>query len=160
MVTREFLKSVELFADLRDEDAVALAAIAKEEVFRKGDVVFREREAGEKIYVVMAGVVEISTAGPGEGRSYCLARLERGEVLGEMAVFDRGPRSASAAAGVVPETRLAAWPAADFQKFLADRPAAAAALLGPFVRKLSARLRITSDAVRVLLRALEPAAGK
>jgi CRP/FNR family cyclic AMP-dependent transcriptional regulator len=61
--------------------------------------VFRERDPGGKLYLVLAGVVEVSKAGTP------LACLGRGEILGEIAAFDGGPRSA--AAGVIAETRLA-----------------------------------------------------
>jgi CRP-like cAMP-binding protein len=157
MLTKEFLRSVDLFAELSDDDAAALAALARPETYAKGQAVFREREAGDRFYVVLSGVVEVSKAPPGGGRPVRLARLERGETLGEMATFDAGPRSATATAAVVPETRLAAWDAAAFRKFLAERPRAAAAVLGALVRKLSGRLRATSEAVHTLLRALEGA---
>ena len=150
MVSRDFLRSVELFASLKDGDAEALAALAKEEVFRKGQAVFRERDPGGKIYVVLSGVIEVTKSSPG-GRSHAVARLERGEVLGEMAAFDGGPRSAAATAAVVPETRLAAWDQEDFHGFLASRPQAAAPLLGALLRKMSRRLRATSEAVQALL---------
>jgi len=157
MVTKEFLRSVDLFAGLGDEDAGALAALAREDTCRKGQVVFHERDPGDRFYVVISGVIEVSKAPPGRGRPVCLARLERGETLGEMATFDAGPRSASAVAAVVPETRLASWDGAAFRRFLAERPRAAAVVLGALVRKLSGRLRATSEAVQTLLRALEGA---
>lgn len=150
MISRDFLRSVELFAALRTEDAEALAALAKEEVFRKGQTVFRERDPGGKIYVVLSGVIEVSKASPG-GRAHAVARLERGEVLGEMAAFDGGPRSATATAAVVPETRLASWDQEDFHGFLSSRPQAATLVLGALLRKMSRRLRLTSEAVQSLL---------
>ncbi len=150
MISRDFLRSVELFAALRTEDAEALAALAKEEVFRKGQAVFRERDPGGKIHVVLSGVIEVSKSSPG-GRSHAVARLERGEVLGEMASFDGGPRSATATAAVVPETRLASWDQEDFHGFLASRPQAATLVLGALLRKMSRRLRVTSEAVQQLL---------
>lgn len=150
MISRDFLRSVELFAALQDADAEALAALAKEEVFRKGEAVFRERDPGGKVHVVLSGVVEVTKSSPG-GRSHAVARLERGEVLGEMAAFDGGPRSATATAAVVPETRLAAWDQEDFHGFLFSRPQAATLVLGALLRKMSRRLRVTSEAVQTLL---------
>lgn len=155
MITREFLKSLDLFRDLQDGDAASLAGLGREEVFRKGEVVFRERDAANKVYVVMSGVVEVTKGGTGGGKPAVLARLERGEVLGEVAAFDGGPRSATAAAAVVPETRLAVWGIPDFRRFLSERPAAAASVSAALLRKLSARLRQTSEAVHTLLRAIE-----
>jgi CRP-like cAMP-binding protein len=154
MVTREFLESVELFSALAPEDAGALAALAREEIFPKGQAIFRERDPGNRIYVVIAGVVEVSKAAPGAGRSIPIARLERGAILGEIAAFDGGTRSATATATVVPETRLASWDTASFQEFLSARPQAGLVILGGLLRKMSRRLRETSEAVHTLVRTL------
>ena len=70
-----------------------------------------------------------------------LARLGRGEILGEIAAFDGGPRSASAVAGVVAETHLASWDVAAFHKYLAARPQAAVLILTGLLKKLGTRLR-------------------
>ncbi|MBI3857695.1 MAG: cyclic nucleotide-binding domain-containing protein, partial [Planctomycetes bacterium] len=140
MITRDFLKSVELFSALSPPDADALVSLAQEEVFQKGQTVFRERDPGGKLYLVLTGVVEVSKAS-GIGAPLPLARLGRGEILGEIAAFDGGPRSATATAGVVAETRLAAWDIAAFQKYLASRPQAALVILSGLLRKVGARLR-------------------
>lgn len=155
MLTRDFVRSVPLFSALSDADAEALAALGKEEVFRKGQTVFREREPGGRLYLVLTGVVEIAVSGPGGRHPVPVARLERGEVLGELGAFDGGPRSATATAALVPETRLAAFDVEDFLAFLAARPAAAADLLGRLLRVVAGRLRRTSEALQVFARALQ-----
>ena len=153
MITRDFLKAVELFSALAPADADALAALAQEEVFQKGQTVFRERDAGGKLYLVLSGVIEVSKAAAG-GPPLPLARLGRGEILGEIAAFDGGPRSATATAGVVAETHLASWDVASFQRYLAARPQAALLIMSGLLRKVGARLRQTSEAVQTLVRAL------
>src|SRR5436189_216191 len=80
------------------------------------------------------GVVEVSKSATG-GAAVPLARLGRGEVLGEIAAFDGGPRSATAVAGVVAETRLLAWDMPGFQRYLAARPPAALIILSGLLRK-------------------------
>lgn len=155
VITRDFLNSVEIFAALSPEDADALAAIGREEVYRKGETVFRERDAAEKLYVVASGVVEVTKSAPADARAHRLARLERGEVLGEISTFDRGPRSATATAAVVPETRLISWSIADFHAYLAGRPAAASSIMASLLRKMGQRLRQASEGIHTLLRALE-----
>ena len=153
MLSRDFLRSAPLFSALGDADADALAALGREEAYRKGQAIFREGEASGKIYLVVCGVVEISKSAPGLARPTALARLERGDILGEVSAFDGAPRSATASAAVVPETRVAVWDMEDFQSFLSSRPAVAAEILRRLVRALGERLRKTSDAVQVLLRA-------
>ena len=155
MITRDFLKSVEIFAALSDEDLGALAAIGAEEVYKKGQPIFREREPAEKLFVVVSGVVEVVKSAPGDARIHRLARLERGEILGEISAFDRGPRSATAVAAVVPETRLLAFALAEFQAYLAKRPQAAIPIQAALLRKMGQRLRQASEGIHTLLRALE-----
>jgi len=153
MVTRDFLKTVELFSGLTPADADALASLAQEEVFQKGQTVFRERDPGGKLYLVLTGVIDVSKTAPG-GALLPLARLGRGEILGEIAAFDGGPRSATAIAGVVAETHLVSWDVAAFHRYLSARPQAALPILTGLLKKLGARLRLTSEAVQTLVRGL------
>ncbi len=67
-----------------------------------GDLLFSEGEQGERAYVVEDGVVEVVKQ-TSEG-SVTLARLGHGEIVGEMALFDNAPRSATVVA--VEETTL------------------------------------------------------
>ena len=154
MLTREFLRTVDLFAPLSDRDADALIGIGREEVFLKGQTVFREKDAGGKLYLVLSGVVEIAKAPLSSGPLTSLARLGRGEIVGEIAAFDGGPRSANATAAVVHETRLFAWDMIEFNRYLSGRPQAALIILSGLLKKLGGRLRKTSEAVQTLVRAL------
>ncbi len=156
MITREFLREVEIFRGLSDEQADKLLKLAREEVFRKGDVVFRERDPGTKIYIVLAGVVEICKTGRGgDAKSLRLTRLERGEIFGELLLFDDAPRSATAQAAVSPETRVAAWEIPALRALFDQDAALSNRVLRAIVGKLSQRLRATSDAVMTLLRTLD-----
>jgi len=154
MLTREFLRTVDLFAPLSDRDADALIGIGREEVFQKGQTVFREKDAGSKLYLVLSGVVEITKAPLNSGPPTSLARLGRGEIVGEIAAFDGGPRSSTATAAVVHETRLFAWDMVEFNRYLSARPQAALIILSGLLKKLGGRLRKTSEAVQTLVRAL------
>ncbi len=154
MLTREFLRTVDLFAPLSDKDADALIQIGKEETYQKGQPVFREKDAGGKIYLVLSGVVEIMKSGTATTPVMTLARLGRGEILGEIAAFDGGPRSATAMAAVVHESRVFAWEMVEFNRYLGARPQAALIILSGLLKKLGCRLRKTSEAVQTLVRAL------
>lgn len=74
-----------------------LASLSKEERLKPGQVIFREGEPGDKMYVVLDGEVMISKLIPGVGEE-ALAFLGRGDYFGEMALIDRLPRSAEAKA--------------------------------------------------------------
>ena len=65
-------------------------------IFPDGEIIFREGDEGDRMYVIQSGKVRITKKTP-EG-DVTIAVLESGEIFGEMALFDRMPRSATAAA--------------------------------------------------------------
>jgi putative methionine-R-sulfoxide reductase with GAF domain len=65
-------------------------------VYSDGEVIFQEGEEGDRMYVVQAGRVRITKKSP--AGELPIAILETGEIFGEMALFDRLPRSATASA--------------------------------------------------------------
>lgn len=153
MSTREFLKEVGLFSGLADPHLERLAALARPETVRRGEFVFRERDAATRLYAVVNGVVEIGRMK--DGRLIRLARLERGEVFGEVSLFEESPHTVAAQASVAPETHLLAWDLPAVRDLLASEPALSNALLRAVVVKLSQRLRGMSEALFTLLRALD-----
>lgn len=62
-------------------------------VYGDGDVIVRQGDAGDCMYVVQAGEVEV--VAHRDGREVPLRVLGRGEVFGEMSLFDREVRSAT-----------------------------------------------------------------
>lgn len=65
-------------------------------VYSDGEIIFKEGETGHVMYVIQSGKVKITKKTPSE--DIPLAILESGEIFGEMALFDRLPRSATATA--------------------------------------------------------------
>ena len=66
--------------------------------FRKGDILFREGDSPDAMYVIKSGLIEITKAKG--SKDIVLATLKPGEMLGEMAFFDDKPRSAGARASI------------------------------------------------------------
>ncbi len=65
-------------------------------VYKNGEAICREGEHGEVMYVIQSGQVKITKhARTGE---HALATLESGDIFGEMSLFDKLPRSATATA--------------------------------------------------------------
>lgn len=153
---KDFLRSVELFRDLADEEMELLLPLVRQETFAKGVPVFRERDPGGKLYLVERGVVELTKANREDGRPIRVALLERGEVMGELSLADDGPRTVSATAAVTPETRLCSLEVPAVQTLLAQHPLLAAKVQRTLLRRLSTRLRSATDAVHSLLRTMEP----
>ena len=64
--------------------------------YRKGEVVFEEGSPGQAMYVIASGAVRLTTVK--QGRETFLARMEKGEFFGEMALVDAAPRSGTVTA--------------------------------------------------------------
>lgn len=64
--------------------------------FSKDTVIFREGETADEAYIVRSGAVEITTEK--NGRKVVLNRVTQHQLLGEMALIDDQPRSATATA--------------------------------------------------------------
>ncbi|MBL7064484.1 MAG: cyclic nucleotide-binding domain-containing protein [Anaerolineae bacterium] len=94
----ELLQRCELFSGLAPEQIEQVAALSREVVYDTGDVVIREGEPSDEMYVIRSGMVEIlvsagripDVAGPPQLTS--LVRLGEGQFFGEMALVDRGVR--------------------------------------------------------------------
>ncbi len=74
-----------------------LTSLSRERKYGPNQVIFREGDTGNEMYVVLEGRVMISKYIPGAGEE-ALAFLERGGYFGEMALIDNEPRSADAKA--------------------------------------------------------------
>ncbi len=139
-----YLRSLAMFKDLADEEVIAAARISEPVRILDGEVFVREGELGHDLFVITAGQVVIRRAGR------VIAELGPGEVVGEMAVLDREPRSADAVAvGQVESLRIRGE---ELLGLVEQRPAFARAI----IRVLTRRLRDTGtrqDRVDQLIRA-------
>lgn len=126
---------------LTDADRDQLQSFGRRATYRRGSVLFREGDAPGPVFLLLDGRVKIHVCTP-TGREVLLGIKERGELLGELAAFDRLPRSATAT--VTADLTCTVVPAAGFCEFVDARPAVAMHLL----RSLSGQLRAaTSDQV-------------
>jgi CRP/FNR family transcriptional regulator, cyclic AMP receptor protein len=97
MSDRGLLASVELFADLDADELDGIVAASTLRRIRRGDVLFREGDLPDELFVVASGRVAIANRSA-DGRESVVALMERGDLFGEMALFDGLGRSAEARA--------------------------------------------------------------
>ncbi|MBM4145346.1 MAG: cyclic nucleotide-binding domain-containing protein [Nitrospira sp.] len=71
-------------------------------VYGEGEFIFKEGDEGDRMYVIQSGRVRITKKTP--SGDITIATLGSGEIFGEMALFDRLPRSATA--GALDEARI------------------------------------------------------
>src|SRR5438128_3159460 len=136
----EYLRRLPLFSRLPDGELAELGDRVRTKQYRRGETIFRKDDPGQHFYVVLDGAVKIAL--PGEfGQEALVALLRGGEFLGELALFDHGPRSATATA--LEDTRCALLAGEDFLSFVEAHPAATKVVfeaLAKTVRRLSDRV--------------------
>jgi uncharacterized membrane protein len=86
-----------LFALLDQEERQALSLMLKHERYPKGATIFSYGDSGDRLFILSEGKVEIFVDSL-EGHRIPLAEIVRGDVFGEISLFDGGPRTASALA--------------------------------------------------------------
>lgn len=127
-----FLRNVPLFRELSAEDLRQVARIAGRVTWPAGHVVFRKGEAGDAMFIVARGQVEVRDGG------HVLAALGQHEFFGELAVLDGEARSADAVCAE--DTELLSLGRADLEELIERRPEIAREI----IRVLTRRLRDTN----------------
>jgi cAMP-binding proteins - catabolite gene activator and regulatory subunit of cAMP-dependent protein kinases len=142
--TNEVLSKAPLFEALDEDGAAALRSSITEVRLGRGQTLFSEGDEGDRLYVMLSGKVKL-TRTSADGRENLLAVLGPGEMLGELSLFDPGPRTASAVA--VTDAVLAGLGHDDLRPFIMQQPEVAVHLL----KALATRLRRTNDVVADLV---------
>lgn len=86
MNATELLSGVDMFADFTSAELEALARASTTEELRRGDVLFREEDLPDRMYVVMSGRIAIARRSI-DGRESVVALMEPGDPFGEMGLF-------------------------------------------------------------------------
>jgi CRP-like cAMP-binding protein len=88
----DVLRAVPLFMGMTDRSLKSIAELARETSFHAGAVLVREGEPGESFVVILSGSATVEQGGQ------TLNRLRGGDFLGEIALIDGGPRTATVTA--------------------------------------------------------------
>jgi CRP/FNR family transcriptional regulator, cyclic AMP receptor protein len=129
----EALGRCPLFSGLGTESRQAIAQSLRMRKFRRGEVLFHEGDPGDSLFIVASGAVKVVVPSD-EGDEAILATLRRGDFLGELALLDGAPRSASAIA--LEATEALTLPRARFNALVATEPAIRDALLSSLAAEL------------------------
>ncbi|MGE9807283.1 MULTISPECIES: Crp/Fnr family transcriptional regulator [unclassified Janibacter] len=140
----DVVRRAPLFSALDDDAAHALLATMTASRMERGDVLFREGDRGDRLYVITEGKIKLGRTST-DGRENLLSILGPGEMFGELSLFDLGPRTATATA--VAETQLVALDNHQLRDFVAGQPRVAMTLMSA----LAARLRRTNDTLADLV---------
>jgi CRP/FNR family cyclic AMP-dependent transcriptional regulator len=102
MNIQQVLRQVELFEGLSDEELKQVAAICTSKELHAGDTLIHQGEQGDKLYIITEGFVEVVLSNAQQQEKRVVVNLGPGQIFGEIALLDQGPRSASVRATANP----------------------------------------------------------
>ena len=136
MEPRDVLKNVYLFRDASPEDLAAVAAIAEPKAYMVEESLYHAGDPSESLFIIESGTIDIRL----KDKDVVLGSVGSGQVLGEMAFFERQERLASA---VTREpTHLLRLPFAKLDEVFRDHPKLASAFYRQACVLLSRHLRM------------------
>lgn len=148
--TRSFLENLAIFSSLNVDELSTLARHMSYIHLQRGEYLFVEGDPGTFLGFVVNGILEIQKRRE-SGEYVTLARLTKGASIGEMALIDKSPRSATViarqAAILVTLTDRA------FDLLAEKHPSLAIKMIRKVARLLSLNMRRTSSKLADLLQA-------
>lgn len=125
---QKLLAQVALFSACTDKELDRLARHAEIVDFQAGDVLMTEGESGHEFYVIIDGEVGVTSGGT------TLAKLGSGTYVGEQALLDPGPRTATVTA--LRDTQAVLLSSREFYAAIDDVPGLSRKLLAGLAKRL------------------------
>lgn len=141
------IKKMEIFQYLDAGEIEKIATLLTKLTFKENDVIFKEGDEGDTMFLVSHGCVSILFDIKGKRRKR-VASFGEGVFFGDMALLEEKPRSATAIAES--DTELYTLTRKDYLKLLEQEPGIASKIQLGIAKELSARLRVTSEELRAL----------
>jgi MFS superfamily sulfate permease-like transporter len=141
------VEDLEVFRGLTEAELATLRPMLEARRYTTGDVVIAEGATESELFLIIRGSASVHLREP-EGHTTRLASFSSGTVLGELALLDHAPRSAT----VLADGELACFvlTEAAFRELKASHPAIAMSLVGNLAREVSGRLRRATQTIRHL----------
>jgi CRP-like cAMP-binding protein len=140
----EAVKKAPLFTALDDASATSLRASMTAVKLSRGQVLFKEGDEGDRLFVVVDGKLKLGTTS-NDGRENLLSILGPGDMFGELSLFDPGPRTATATAVV--DSKLLALAHDQVIGWVKEHPQVSLQLLGRLAQRLRKANDVLSDLV-------------
>jgi len=131
------LRRIKILADMKDAQLAHLADFFEYQEILQHTEVVRQGDPGDAMYLIMGGELRARTMI--SGRETILTTFGPGDIFGEMALFDQGPRSADVVANV--DSTLLRLTNSAFDRLTREMPSLATPFLRATSRTLSARIR-------------------
>jgi CRP-like cAMP-binding protein len=140
----ESVRKAPLFTALDDASAASLRASMSGVKLSRGQTLFKEGDAGDRLFVVVNGKLKLGTTS-NDGRENLLSILGPGDMFGELSLFDPGPRTATATAVV--DSKLLALANDQVIGWVKEHPQVSLQLLGRLAQRLRKANDVLSDLV-------------
>jgi len=137
------LKSIPLFADLRDEILEKIFNLMQKRVYKRHNMILMEEDIGDSLFILNKGSVKITRLSD-DGREVILSILGEGDFFGEMSIFDGESRSANVIA--LEDSEVFILKRGDFLDLLEKHPQIAITLL----QEMAIRLRRSDQQIEGL----------
>jgi CRP-like cAMP-binding protein len=132
MKPEEFLKQVELFADLSHKNLGRVAKLVTERSYKAGETIVKQGSPGIGLFIITSGKVKIVKTTK-DGKELEIATHVAGEFIGEMSVLDGALRTANVIA--VEDTECYAIVSWDFNSLMRSYPDIALEILPVIVKR-------------------------
>jgi CRP/FNR family cyclic AMP-dependent transcriptional regulator len=136
---------IPLFEELNRREKQDVSDVLQHKTYKKGELVFQQGNPGTGLFIVMTGSVDVQQE-EDDGTILHLASAKPGEFIGELALLDDSPRSASAVA--VDDTSVVALYRTDLLALAEGRPRLGVKILMQLSQIVAERLRRTNRALK------------
>ncbi len=141
---RTLLSGIALFEGFTARDLEGLLALTTIKRLKPGQVLCRKGDPGVQLYGVLTGRLRVLSEG-GEGKEVILNFVGPGEVIGDIAVIDTQPRSATVES--IEAAEVVCLHRRDLLPFLHQNPKAAIQLAAGLARRVRALSSVVEDAL-------------
>ena len=138
------LRKAGLFADMNDQQLGRFAQFMQVACEKQFNIVVREGEKGDEMYLVLEGVLRVRRIIG--GRETVMATLKPGDFFGEMSLFDKGERSADVV--VNEDATLLKISRSAFQELVVKIPEVATPFLHALGRTMAGRIRVDNERLK------------
>ncbi|GAB4347454.1 MAG: Crp/Fnr family transcriptional regulator [Candidatus Abyssubacteria bacterium] len=136
----DLLKEIDIFSKLSDKELRQIAPHVSLHRFSEKQIISMPSDPRSRFYAIRKGRVKLTQVSP-EGKELVLAVLGKGDVFGELCLFEQGPQSALVTA--LEDSEIFAVRCSDLARFMAEDPALVSALgkhVGERIRSLEQKL--------------------